>query len=216
MALGVAIFSTGFNVQQSLKDLLSYVKNSMKHDVQVVLINQIPKEEALMHFSGIGNINRVETWNGGRGGMQSMVVSTDAGVGIISLPYNSYLPAFNSIKGSWLSSATEPGIVMNQEASALYDHPAIGSYHTLSFRGKQLKARLAGIVEEFEKPKIYIDQEQYDTVANPNLYVNRLMFVAEGMIVSVVSIFIGLLLSWPLSIDASRFFANLMLEVKLH
>ena len=75
MALGVAIFSTGFNVQQSLKDLLSDVNNSMKHDVQVVLINQMPKEEALELFGGIGNIARIETWNGGRGGMHRDVVA---------------------------------------------------------------------------------------------------------------------------------------------
>lgn len=314
MALGVAIFNTGFNVQQSLKDLLSDVNNSMKHDVQVVLINQIPKEEALKHFSGIENISRVETWNGGRGGMQSMVVSTDAGVGIIALPYNSDLLAFRSIKGRWLSGPTEHEIVMNQEAAVLYDNPAIGSYQTLSVRGKQLNAKLVGIVDELEKPKIYMAQEQYDALANPNHYVNSLMFVAkdksydkvialkrdiekaiepsnlqvlyvmmqaervkiiydhlkiifvtivffallvlvvsaigmasatsinimertreigvlraigatpkiiyslfvaEGMIVSVISIFLGLLLSYPLSIVASKFFGNLMLEVEL-
>jgi putative ABC transport system permease protein len=314
MALGVAIFNTGFNVQQSLKDLLSDVNNSMKHDVQVVLINQIPKEEALKYFTGIDNIGRIETWNGGRGGMQSMVVSTDTGVGIIALPYNSNLLAFRSVKGRWLSGPTEPEIVMNQEAAELYDHPAIGSYHTLSVRGKQLKVKLVGIAEELEKPKIYMDKEQYDAFANPNHYVNSLMFVAkdksfgkvialkkeiekaivpsdlevlyvmmqaervkiiydhlkiifvtivffallvlvvsaigmasatsinimertreigvlraigatpkiiynlfvaEGMIVSVISILFGLLLSWPLSIVASKFFGNLMLEVAL-
>ena len=314
MALGVAIFNTGFNVQQSLKDLLSDVNNSMKHDVQVVLINQIPKEEALKYFGGIDNISRIETWNGGRGAMQNMIVSTDAGVGIIALPYNSDLLAFRSIKGRWLSGPTEPEIVMNQEAEEIYDNPAIGSYHTLSVRGKQLKAKLVGIVDELEKPKIYMTTEQYDAFANPNHYINSLMFVAkdksfdkvialkkdiekaiepsnlqvlyvmmqaervkiiydhlkiifvtivffallvlvvsaigmasatsinimertreiavlraigatpkiiynlfvaEGMIVSVISIFLGLLLSWPLSIVASKFFGSLMLEVTL-
>ncbi|MBI5196490.1 MAG: ABC transporter permease [Nitrospirae bacterium] len=315
MALGVAIFNTGFNVQQSLKDLLSDVNNSMKHDVQVVLINQMPKDEALKYFSGIDNISRIETWNGGRGAMQNMIVSTDSGVGIIALPYNSDLFAFRSIKGRWLSGPAEPEIVMNQEAAVIYDNPAIGSYHMLSVRGKQLKAKLVGIVDEFEKPKIYMAQEQYDAVANPDHYINSLMFVAkdksydkvialkkdiekaikpstlqvlyvmmqaervkiiydhlkiilvtivffallvlvvsaigmasatginimertreigvlraigatpkiiyslfvaEGMIVSVISIFFGLLLSWPLSIIASKFFGNLMLDVDLH
>jgi putative ABC transport system permease protein len=315
MALGVAIFNTGFNVQQSLKDLLVDVNNSMKHDVQVVLINQIPKEEALKYFSGIGNISRIETWNGGRGAMQNMIVSTDAGVGIVALPYNSDLLAFRSIKGRWLSGSADPEIVMNQEAAALYDYPAIGSYHTLSVRGNKFKAKLVGIVEELEKPKIYIDKNQYDAFANPNHYINSLMFVArdksyekvlalkkdiekalapsnlqvlyvmmqaervkiiydhlkiifvtivffallvlvvsaigmasatsinimertreigvlraigatpkivyslfvaEGMIVSIISILLGLLFSWPLSIVASRFFGSLMLDVALH
>ncbi|NJD91640.1 MAG: ABC transporter permease [Geobacter sp.] len=179
MALGVAIFSTGFNVQQSLKDLLSDVNGSMKHDVQVALINQMPKEEVLKYFSGIDNISRIETWNGGRGGMQSMVVSTDAGVGIIALPYNSDLIAFRSIKGRWLRGPAEPEIVMNQEAAELYGNPAIGGYHTISVRGKQLKARLVGIVEELEKPKIYMEQAQYDAFVNPDHQINSLMFVAK-------------------------------------
>lgn len=314
MALGVAIFNTGFNVQQSLKDLLADVNNSMKHDVQVVLINQMPKEEALQYFSGIENISRIETWNGGRGAMQNMIVSTDAGVGIIALPYNSDLIAFRSMKGRWLSGPAAPEIVMNQAAAELYDHPAIGSQHTLSVRGKEFKAQLVGIVDEFEKPKIYMDQEQYDAFANPDHYINSLMFVAkdksydkvltlkndiektiaptnlqvlyvmmqqervkiiydhlkiifvtivffallvlvvsaigmasatsinimertreigvlraigatpkiistlfvsEGMIVSSISIVLGMLMSWPLSIIASRFFGDLMLETAL-
>jgi putative ABC transport system permease protein len=315
MALGVAIFNTGFNVQQSLKELLSDVNNSMRHDVQVVLISQIPKEEALKYFKGIDNISRIETWNGGRGAMQNMIVSTDAGVGVIALPYNSDLIAFRSIKGSWLSGSAEPEIVMNQEAAELYDHPAIGSVYTVSIRGNQLKTKIVGIVEELEKPKIYMDVKQYDAFANPNHHINSLMFVAkdksydkvlalkkaiekaieptnlqvlyvmmqqervkiiydhlkivfvtiiffallvlvvsaigmasamginimertreigvmraigatpriiynlfvaEGMIVSVVGSVLGLLLSWPLSIVASKLFGNLMLDVVLH
>ena len=311
MALGVAIFSTGFSVQQSIKNLLSDVDKSMKHDVQVVLINQIPKEQALKYFEGIENVARIETWNGGRGGMQSIVVRTDEGVGIVALPYDTDLVAFRSIKGQWLSGSKEPEIVMNQEAAILYNFPTIGSYQTLSVRGKQLRAKLVGIVDEFEKPKVYMDESLYDNVANPNHDVNSLMFVAkdksypkvlalkrdiekviapsdlhvlyvlmqaervqiiadhlyiilvtiiffallvlivsaagmasatsinimertreigvlraigatpaiiyrlfvtEGMIVSVASIFLGLLLSWPLSIMGATFFGNLMLD----
>ena len=37
------------------------------------------------------------------------------------------------------------------------------------------------------------------------------LFVAEGMIISVASVFLGLLLSWPLSSAASPVFGNLML-----
>ncbi len=314
MALGVAIFNAGFNVQQSVKHLLLDVNNSMKHDVQVVLINQMPKEEILKYFNGIDNISRIETWNGGRGGMQSMVIASDEGVGIISLPYNTDLIGFRSVKGRWLNNPTEPEIVMNQEAAILYYNPAIGSYQTISIKGKKLTAKLVGIVDEAEKPMVYMDEHLYDKVANPNHYVNSLMFVAkdrsydkvialkrdiekaiaptnlqilyvllqaervkiiydhlkiilvtliffaslvlvvsamgmasatsinimertreigvlravgatpkiiynlfvtEGIIVSVVSIILGLLLSWPLSIVSARFFGALMLDVVL-
>lgn len=50
--------------------------------------------------------------------------------------------------------------------------------------------------------------------ATPKIVYN--LFIVEGMIVSIVSICLGLLLSWPLSIIASKFFGNLMLEVELH
>ncbi|MDP4103326.1 MAG: FtsX-like permease family protein [Bacillota bacterium] len=314
MALGVAIFNTGFNVQQSIKNLLSDVNKSMKHDIQVALISPIPKVDALKYFAGIGNISRIEAWNGGRGVMQSMVIATDEGVGIISLPYNTDLVGFRSIKGKWLNSSTEPQIVLNQEAEILYNHPVVGTWQTISIKGKALKAKLVGIVNEAEKPKIYMDEHLYDSVVNPNHYVNNLMFVAkdrsynkvlalkrdiekaitptnmqilyvmaqaerlkiiydhlliilvtiiffaslvlvvsaigmasttsinimertreigvlraigatpkliynlfvtEGMILSIVSIVLGLLISWPLSIIATRFFGKLMLDIVL-
>jgi putative ABC transport system permease protein len=268
----------------------------------------------LQYFIGIDNISRIETWNGGRGQMQNMIVSIDAGIGIIALPYDSDLIAFRSMKGRWLGGSGVPEIVMNQDAAAMYDHPAIGSKHTLMVRGKQLQATLVGIVDEFEKPKIYMDKELYDSFANPDHRINSLMFVAkdrsydkvlalkrdiekaieptdlqvlyvmmqaervkiiydhlkiifitvvffallvlvvsaigmasatginimerkreigvlraigatpkmiyslfvtEGMIVSVISIILGLLLSWPLSIAAANLFGSLMLEVAL-
>ncbi|MDA8098669.1 MAG: FtsX-like permease family protein [Nitrospiraceae bacterium] len=179
MALGVAIFNSGFNVQQSMKELLTDVDRSMKHDVQVVLINQMKQEEVLRYFDGLENVERIETWNGGRGAMQNMVVATDTGVGIVALPYDTDLVTFRSLRGRWLSGHDRPEIVMNQEAAALYDQPAIGSTHVISVGGKQLKTQLVGIVEEVEKAKIYIDRDQYDSFANPEHRVNSLMFVAR-------------------------------------
>ncbi len=314
MALGVAIFSTGFNVERSLKVLLADVNNSMKHDVQVVLNNQIPKEEALKYFNGIDNVSRIETWNGGRGAMQNKIVKTDEGVGVIALPYDTDLIAFSSTEGRWLNGSAEPEIVMNKEATIFYNNTTVGSYQTLSIKGKEFKAKLVGIVDEFEKPKVYMDENLYDSIANPNHHINNLMFVAkdknydkvmdlkrdiekaivpsdlqilyvlmqaervkiiydhlyiilvsivflamlvlvvsamgmasatsinimertreigvlraigatpkiiynlfvtEGMMVSIVSIFIGLLLSWPLSIVSAKFFGDLMLDAPL-
>jgi putative ABC transport system permease protein len=179
MALGVAIFNTGFNVQQSLKDLLSDVNEGMKHDVQVALINQIPKEEALKYFDGIDNIERIETWNGGRGVMQSMVVSNDNGVGIIALPHNTDLLSFRSIQGHWLDNSNEPEMVMNQAAALLYNNPKLNSYLEVSIGGKKLNAKLIGIVNEVDNAKMYMDKEIYDRLANPDHHINSLMFVAK-------------------------------------
>jgi len=179
MALGVAIFSTGFNVRQSLALLLEDVRNGMKHDVQVVLRDQIAKERALAAFRSLENVARIEAWNGGRGEMQSKVIATNEGVGIVALPPDTDLFRLRVIAGRWLKPSSGPEVVMNQQAIDIYQNPAIGSSQMLSLGGKQLKVRLVGVVEEFEKPKIYMDRDIYDAVANPGHKINSLMFVAK-------------------------------------
>ena len=179
MALGVAIFSTGFNVRESLSTLLSDIREGMRHDVQVVFRTQIPKDRALAPFHSMENMTRVETWSGGNGELQTRVVSTDDSVGIIALPYNTDLFRLRIEKGRWLQKSKEPEVVMNQQALEVYGHPKVGENHSLKSAGKQLTVRLVGVVWELAKPKIYIDQDQYNAFANPDHLVNSLMFVAK-------------------------------------
>lgn len=179
MALGVAIFSTGFNVRASLAMLLEDVNNSMKHDVQVVLSDQIPRERAMSAFNAVKNVDRIETWNGGRGELQSRVVATSSGVGIVALPHDTDLFRPRIIAGRWLRPSDPPEVVMNQPAMELYGNPAIGSGQSLNIGGNTVTVKLVGVIEELEKPKIYIDQSQYDAFANPHHHINSLMFVAK-------------------------------------
>ena len=179
MALGVAIFSTGFNVRQSLALLLSDINNGMKYDVQVVLRNQMPREQALLPFGSLDNVSRIETWNGGRGELQTKVIATVDGVGIVALPLNTGLLRLRVVNGRWLRASEEPEVVMNQQAMEIYRDPAVGGYQLIDLGGKLLKVKLVGVVEELEKPKIYIDEDRYDAFANPRHFVNSLMFVAK-------------------------------------
>lgn len=180
MALGVAIFSTGFNVRESLVVLLLDIKNNMRYDVQVVLKEQIPKEQALSPFKDIQNVSRIEAWNGGFGALQTKIIATADGIGIVALPHDTDLLKLKVIKGNWLKNSTEPEMVMNQQAMEVFNNPAIGKYHPLNIGGKEVNIKLVGVVEEFGVAKIYIDKNQYDTLANPGHLVNTLMFVAEN------------------------------------
>ena len=179
MALGVAIFNTGFNVRESLALLLADVKNSMQHDVQLALNEQIPREQATTLFREIANVERIETWNGGRGELQSRIISTISGIGIVALPYDTNLFRPRIISGRWLNISNPPEVVMNQQALELYPNLVLGSTQTLQIGNNALTVQLVGVVEELEKPKIYIDQAQYDAVANPGHAINSLMFVAK-------------------------------------
>lgn len=179
MALGVAIFSTGFNVRASLVTLLEDINNCMKHDVQVVLKDQISRERALSVFSGIKNVERIETWNGGRGELQSRVVATSSGVGIVALPHDTDLFKPRITAGRWLQGSQSREVVMNRQAMELYGDLAVGGDLPLDIGGNTLTVKLVGIIEELEKPKIYIDKAIYDAFANPNHNINSLMFVSK-------------------------------------
>ena len=183
MALGVAIFSTGFNVRQSLAVMLADFDASMKHDVQVVLNGQIDRERALAVFAGIGRAKRIETWNGGRGELQSQVMNASTltyggGVGLVALPHDSDLFKPRVVQGRWLQKAEPPEVVLNQPALEFYGNPALGSRQTIQIGGKSLVVTLVGVIEELDKPKAYLDQTAFDAAANPQHRINSLMFVA--------------------------------------
>ena len=179
LGLGVAIFSSGFNVEESLKVLLSDYRDMMRYDVQVFLRNQMPKEKAMIPFASVKNISRVDGWNGGKGELQSRFFSTKEGVGIFTMPYNTDLLKMKIIEGRWLGGSGKPEAVLNQQAIEAYKNPLVGSDLELNFGGKQLKVTVVGVAEEMEKPKIYIDSDFYNAVANPNHHINNLIFVAQ-------------------------------------
>lgn len=179
LGLGVAIFSAGFNVEKSLEILLSDYRDMMKYDVQVFLRNQMPKEKAMIPFASVKNVSRVDGWNGGKGELQSRFFSTKEGIGLVSVPYNTDLLKMKMIVGRWLGGAGKPEVVMNQQAMEVYKNPPVGSEQELNFGGKQLRVTVVGVAEEMEKPKIYIDKDFYDALANPNHLINNLIFVAQ-------------------------------------
>ena len=180
MAFGVAIFNTGFNVRKSLWVLLSGYKEEMHYDVQVVLNNPVSKDSALQLFKSINNVSEVETWLGGRGEIQSKIVSTDKGAGIVALPWNSKLLNLKIREGRWLNPSKGFEIVINQQALELYGNPAIGSTIEMTVGSKNVKAKVVGVTQQFERPKIYVDINQYDSLFNPLHFINTITFVAKN------------------------------------
>jgi len=180
IALGVAIFNAGFNVRQSLLNFLEDSKSAMRYDVQLVLKGSISREQALAPFSGLGNVRQIETWNGGRGRLQSTAVSTGNGIGIVALPRDTALVKMDVVRGRWLENSGELEIVMNQMATDDFGEPVeVGRQYRINLNGRSVQVRLVGIVKEFDAPKIYIDKAQFDEYANSEHRINSLMFVAN-------------------------------------
>lgn len=179
MAFGVAIFNTGFNVRKSLWVLLSGYKEEMHYDVQVVLNNPVEKDSALYSFKSLKNVSLVETWLGGRGEVQSKIISTDKGAGIVALPRDSKLLNLKIREGRWLTASDDFEIVVNQQTLSLYGNPKIGSTIKMIVGSKDVNAKIVGVTQQFERAKIYVDINQYDSLFNTNHYVNTISFVAK-------------------------------------
>jgi putative ABC transport system permease protein len=180
MALGVAIFATGFNVRASLWQLLSNVSHELSYDVQVVLEAPLSRDRALEPFGAVPHVARIETWSGGQGELQSRLVSTREGVGVVALPLSTALLRLQPYEGRWLASSTDDlEVVLNQQAWLAYGRPALGSRLAMVVGEQSAEVVVVGLVQQFEKAKLYVDLEAYDARFNPRHRVTTLLFVAE-------------------------------------
>lgn len=179
MGLGVAIFETGFNVRESLWQLLSNVSDENGYDVQVVLGAPTDRSRALQPFEGVPNVARVETWSGGQGEVQSRVLSTREGVGVVALPRQSPLLRLRLTSGRWLAPSPDLEVVLNQQAWKAYGQPALGAAIDLVVGGRSVAAVVVGLAQQFEKAKLYVDQADFDARFDGEHRVTTLLFVAQ-------------------------------------
>jgi putative ABC transport system permease protein len=172
MALGVAIFSTGFNVQQSIIKLLAETRTALKYDVQLTLKDPLPIEQALSPFASIDNVSRIETRGGSKGVIQTNTIETTGEATVFALPWDTEMLALEVIQGRWLQATDEPEIVVNQKVLESFANPVLGEYYTLNIKGKLLKVKLVGLVED-------IDKSVYDKSFGTGQLVKSLMFIAK-------------------------------------
>lgn len=179
MALGVAIFSTGFNVRESLSQFLTNTSTSMKYDLKVVLKNSLPPQEATAPFAQIDAISNIEGWLGGIGRIQTDSVATSNGIGLVAMPYDSELKEHDLLQGTWLTGGDELEIVINQQAALEFAPVVIGKAYPIHIGGQKISAKLVGMVREFDEKKIFIDMDKYRQIAGVDSEINSLMMVLD-------------------------------------
>lgn len=130
-------------------------------------------------FAGLSGVARTESWNGGLGALQSKAVGTDSGIGIVALPPGTYLFAPRMIAGRFIAASSSPEAALNQSSWELLGRPAHGSTISLAIGGVDRKASLVGIIKEFGKGKVYLDEKVRDGWKNPARLANTLTIVGS-------------------------------------
>lgn len=175
MALGVAIFLTGFNVRESLRVFLNNSAESLKYDVQVLMKEALPLPTAIARFETIEGVKNVEGWVRSRAFVQSDDITISAsGIAIIATPLKSKLIERDLLQGTWLSSSKQLEFVVNQGAAVVFKPLVIGNDYPMTIGRSEVSAKLVGVVREFDIAKIYIDFDKYNKIANPDGLVNNL------------------------------------------
>jgi ABC-type antimicrobial peptide transport system permease subunit len=164
--------------------MLEEYARSNSHDVQLVLDESVEPERMLAPLRGVNGIADTELWNGGRGELQRQVVSSNNLLGIVALPRDTKLFHPRFVEGRWLRRAAVPEVVLNKQAAQLFGTPRPGDEIALAIEGHGIsRARLAvkvvGLFEDLDRPKVYIDRDDFDHAANPKHLVNSVMFVSE-------------------------------------
>ena len=179
LALGVAIFSTGFNVQKSIRVMLNNQSDALNYDIQLTLKKPLPIKQALGPFSSLTNVAKIETLGGSKGVIQTSRVETTADAAVIALPADTDLFKPEVLKGRWLEKSNEPEMVINQKVLETFENSVIGEYYTLNIKGNLLRVKLVGVIKEFALERIYIDKEVFNNLFNPDNLVKSIMFSAK-------------------------------------
>ncbi|MDH5603299.1 MAG: ABC transporter permease, partial [Cyclobacteriaceae bacterium] len=135
IGLGAAIFNTGFNVRQSIRDMLNKQGEALNYDVQLTLSNPVPMQQALAPFSDISPLKKIEARGGATGVLQTSQVETTAEATVFALPWDTDLFRPEIIKGRWLLGNGQPEVVINQKVQDTFEGAGIGQFYLLNVDG---------------------------------------------------------------------------------
>jgi len=180
MALGVAIFSVGFNIRQSLANYLAQSQDALRYDIQVTFDQQVPKDKATAPFRNISSIQKMAIWSGSKATLQPPKPHHPRKVLIVALPYDTDMQKLTIVKGRWLKPSKQLEIVMNQDSWQKYGYPKMGATIAFTTKNKLAQGALVGVIKQFEAPKLYMDKKQYDARFNPKGHVNSLVMTAKN------------------------------------
>lgn len=182
--LGVALFATGFNVRESLAQFLGSTSDAMRFDLQVVLSESVDRSALEAPFAGLP-FARTEIWTGGRGELQSRVAgvaraeASEAGVGVVALPWDTTMAVPRLTAGRWLNSAEAPEVLLNQASVTAFGQPRTGDSLSLSLGGVARTVTVVGIIEEIDRAKVYLSDTLWTRWADPGRRGNTLTIVAQ-------------------------------------
>lgn len=178
-ALGVAIFSTGFNVRQSLFEFLGATRDSMRFDLEVAVRRPVAREAFTRAFAGLPGVEATELWSGGSGELPPRAGGGREEISIVSLPLPTRMAALRIVAGRWLEPREAPEVVLNLAGLERFGVPRIGQVLEITIGGRSRRVTLVGVAEELNVPKAYLSETFFDRWANPERRAGTMLFAAE-------------------------------------
>ncbi|OGW46022.1 MAG: hypothetical protein A2078_11675, partial [Nitrospirae bacterium GWC2_57_9] len=175
LASGGGMFMTAMNIRAAWEGYIGRIYADRHYDVQIKLNEPAHEDRLRSALQTVKGVTKVELWGYSETTLaqpgQVDIVRTypDGGHGsfvLLGTPPGTTMVTFRLLAGRWLQPADSDAVVLNQMAFALIPGVKIGDTISLSLRGRAMKWRVAGIVEEIGFPAAaYVSEKAYAQAA---------------------------------------------------
>lgn len=170
-----AMFMAGINTRSAWEGYLRQAAAERHYDLEVRFNNPQTTDRIVALLSSLPGVAKVEAWGWSPAavlrpnGLDIVRTYPDGGHGSFTLratPPDSTFISTPMLSGRWLQHDDTNGVVLNQNAAALFPNATPGSEIGLLIEGKPITVRVVGIIRQILSPATaYVIPEVYATAA---------------------------------------------------
>jgi putative ABC transport system permease protein len=142
LAAGGAAFIAALNVSAAWNRTLDADANARRFDVQAVFSHPYPTAQVLKAVTAVPDVVRAECW------VEAGAMWNEESVSLVGPETNTKLFDPPLIAGRWLKPDDDGVVVINQSLTARDPALRLGAYIPLTIKGKSVRWRIAGVVQE--------------------------------------------------------------------
>lgn len=190
LAAAGAMFITSLNVKQAWMQNLADGAANRHFDLEIRLRQPENAERLTSLLSSVAGVEKAESWNiapagvGRSDGLEIVKTYPDGGHGSFAfreLPAGTAMVRFPILSGKRLEPGDAGGVMLNQNARALFPDDEVGDTIPLNVDGKLVRLRLIGVVKEVLSPAAaYVTPDTFALAAGRPGTTNALRIAMSG------------------------------------